>query len=97
MSTSRNDQREIPEREPDIFLVSEDDTRGISIWIYENLFKFEDTDFCWTDICATRLGLTNVKDPILYLKKVSEYTQNPIRAKAAQCFLDELDNILVGL
>jgi hypothetical protein len=96
MGTPRNDQREIPEREPDITLVSEDSTRGVSIWIYENLFKFEGTDFCWTDICAPRLGLETVKDPMLYLKKVGEYTQNPIRAKAAQCFLDELDSILVG-
>jgi hypothetical protein len=91
------DKRPIPEREADIYLPAEYSTRGVSIWIAERLFSFEETDFCWTNITSSTLDLEKVQDPVLYLKKVSEHDANPIRAKAAQRFLEELDCILLGL
>ena len=96
-TTSDPDKKVIPEREADIYLPAEHSTRGISIWIPERLFSFEETDFCWTNITSSTLDLDSIEDPVLYLKKVSEYDANPIRAKTARCFLEELDCILLGL
>ena len=91
-----NDKRSIPERECDIHLPAENATRGVSIWIAERLFRFEEVDFCWTGISSADLNLKELKDPIIYLEKVSEYRPNLIRAKIAKKFLEELDNILLG-
>jgi hypothetical protein len=90
------DKRPMPEREADVHLPAEHSTRGISIWIAERLFRFEETDFCWTDISSSHLNVDGLRDPILYLTKVSNYDSNPIRASVAQQFLAELDSILLG-
>lgn len=91
------DKRPMPERQADVHLPAEHSTRGVSIWITERLFRFEETDFCWTDITSSYLDIEGVRDPILYLTKVSKFTKNPIRASVAQQFLEELDSILLDL